>query len=99
MPAAPWSCSFAADEEASAADEFAAAAARPADRTTVGAGSGDAPERDGTLAADTFKREFGGASIIVLSAKRPCLCVFDLATRIAVGRHYVLCGTAEYLRC
>ena len=42
----PASLRLATDEEASAADVFAAVAARPAGRTTVGAGSGDAPERD-----------------------------------------------------
>ena len=56
------------------------------------------PRGDGgpvnVLAADASKREFGGASTNVLSANRPCQCVFDLATRVAGGRHYVLCGTA-----
>ena len=34
------------EEEACAADEFAAVAARPDSQTTVGAGAKDAPERD-----------------------------------------------------
>ena len=51
------------------------------------------------LAVDTSKQEFRGTNTNVLSANCPCQCVFDLAARAAGGRHYVLCDTAEYLRC
>ena len=51
------------------------------------------------LAADASKQEFGGTSTNVLSANYTCQRVFDLAAHATSGRHYVLCGTAEYLRC
>ena len=66
--------------------------------STLGVPGGDGGGVN-ALAEDASKQEFEGTNINVLSANCPCQCVFDLAARAAGGRHYVLCVTAEYLRC